>query len=87
MKLDFNREIAMTLHITMKPKRVEKVFESAFLHTENNAKVTFKKSAYSSPFDVKMVLGESTYFWDVEALLELANACLQIAHILNQQND
>ena len=95
VKLEFNKEIAMTLEITMKPKKpVEEVFRSAKLIAHNNAKMFFSVWANC---EVQIVTGQpgdsetkiqSTHgwFWDAKALRELASACHKIADILDRQN-
>ena len=79
----------MTLDITMKPvKPVTELFESAELKTRSNAKMVFKSASKEevqiSPLGTSPTGG---YFWNVEALRELSDACQRIAHILDKQNE
>ena len=78
----------MTLNITMKPKKpVEEEFESATLYTDNSAMMEFKKIGnYVRMADSAQNVVDG-FNWTPETLRELADACQQIANILDKQND
>lgn len=78
----------MGLEITMKPREtVEEVFESAELMTKNCATVYFKGNEDYVQMNEGYSLIQSSCHWNASALRELADACQQIATILDQQDD